>query len=626
MAEKIYGFKENGTKIEVPAKADLENLDGLGAGYITLDESSPAYVGLSDDGNELLCFNAWQLEPGLYNVTDNIRLYYATADSHDYHIPLSPFAYFDTITVIGPKFGEMRVYAKGSGVTELFLSGSQGIYYIGMMNLTESAGAGTFEDGSDIIMGSYDSPIPEVIDDVTTVSSLSALSAYQGKLLNDKIEQCKIIDVTELPEITEENKNQILRYNGELYAVGLGYIDQYYNDDTTFDLTINQGETAYFDFSKIPAFAATSDFPQYVADGNTWNDTSTPFVLCSCRYTDTNFSDEEVLYEIVVAQSSKYNIVVGEALNQDYDNVFPIAEYSYNQGIIEGSLLYNNNGDASFTIGHGYYFGSFNNPNVTYHFTFNGNTLAYGIFQGVALRKVYSTWKKLNEDIEYSTRIENIYNLESQELAYFYLQHGDVCTKVPYHTSNSLWGEFYDYGYDVIAQSDWRSGDVFIWNDEIGATIDTSIFGSAEQKYKIAGVNSRYDRIIPNHIYQIELIGNEVNSLFLVKKSSDYLGTSTDFTSTHYDQILADMDGKIGFIFVDQPELRIGEVPIYYGSVVQISCQVPYAWGDAYRYIHFTWNYYNGYHCCVAKNTSGSWEVDPMKESIENDTTTYDPK
>lgn len=156
-------------------------------GYITLDESSPAYVGLSDDGNELLCFNAWQLEPGLYNVTDNIRLYYATADSHDYHIPLSSFAYFDTITVIGPKFGEMRVYAKGSGVTELFLSGSQGIYYIGMMNLTESAGVGTFEDGSDIIMGSYDSPIPEVIDNVTTVSSLSALSAYQGKLLNEKI-------------------------------------------------------------------------------------------------------------------------------------------------------------------------------------------------------------------------------------------------------------------------------------------------------------------------------------------------------------------------------------------------------------------------------------------------------
>lgn len=157
------------------------------AGYITLDESSPAYVGLSDDGNELLCFNAWQLEPGLYNVTDNIRLYYATADSHDYHIPLSPFAYFDTITVIGPKFGEMRVYAKGSGVTELFLSGSQGIYYIGMMNLTESAGVGTFEDGSDIIMGSYDSPIPEVIDDLTTISSYDALSAKQGKILNEKI-------------------------------------------------------------------------------------------------------------------------------------------------------------------------------------------------------------------------------------------------------------------------------------------------------------------------------------------------------------------------------------------------------------------------------------------------------
>ena len=621
MAEKIYGFKENGTKIEVPAKADLENLGGSGAGYIYLDPSSPAYTGEVDS-----CWNfdLWKLTPGLYHCTDIARLYYGTqADMSEESIGTRDPSLYIGAEEFGGWTAELRVYdtydpEENSNMEfrDMYLSSGSKIFHITMLQMVEN--------GTEVVIGAYSRIVPEVIDDLTNTSTDKALSAYQGKVLNDKIEQCKIINVTELPEIKEENKNQILRYNGELYAVGLGYIDQYYNDDTTFDLTINQGETAYFDFSKIPAFAATSDFPQYVADGNTWNDTSTPFVLCSCRYTDTNFSDEEVLYEIVVAQSSKYNIVVGEALNQDYDNVFPIAEYSYNQGIIEGSLLYNNNGDASFTIGHGYYFGSFNNPNVTYHFTFNGNTLAYGIFQGVALRKVYSTWKKLNEDIEYSTRIENIYNLESQELAYFYLQHGDVCTKVPYHTSNSLWGEFYDYGYDVIAQSDWRSGDVFIWNDEIGATIDTSIFGSAEQKYKIAEVNSRYDRIIPNHIYHIELIGNEINSLFLIKKLSDY-ATSGELQATHFDQILADFDGKVGFILNDVGQLMICGINSYWGDMIQIACQVPYGWTNDKRQVSFIWDNYNRHFCVFASNTSGSWKTSRYSETLEVDTSMQDP-
>lgn len=67
--------------------------------------------------------------------------------------------------------------------------------------------------------------IADVVNSLDSNSSTDALSANQGKVLNEKIEQCKVIDVDILPEITDENRNQILRYNGDLYAVANTAVD-----------------------------------------------------------------------------------------------------------------------------------------------------------------------------------------------------------------------------------------------------------------------------------------------------------------------------------------------------------------------------------------------------------------
>ena len=599
---KIYGFKENGVKVEIPTKEDVSNMIIVdSSGIVNSAEKIEKLLSAINEEYKLikpLYFNQY------YSTTSRI-------DGNSESNVLIPCINVivneekNTLTFVfdgGDRGGE-KVYA---GNYVLTLDTHQ---YVSM-NITS---------------------VNRYVDSLDSNSTTKALTANQGMVLNNKIKELAnnvgggVIDVTELPAITEENKNQILRYNGELYAVGIDYTDQNYYDQETFNLTVNQNEVYYFDFSKIPAFADSTDFPQYRADGNTWNDTSTPYVLWSCRYTDPNISDEETVYEIIIKQSSKYNIIIGEAIDQDYDSAFAIAEYSYNQGIIQGSLLYNNNGSASYTMGPSPYYGSFSNPNITYHLTCNGNTPAYGMISKISLRKVYSTWKKINEDIDYNTRLDSIYDLEDQDLKYFYLQHGDVCTRVPYYTSQSLWGDFCDFGQE-IAKSAYRSSGPFQWGeDQIEIVIGTDMFDPyMSQNYKIVGVNSRKDRIIPNHVYHIELIGNKANDLFVIKKLSDY-ATSGELQATHFDQILADFDGKVGFILNNVGQLMICGINSYWGDMIQVACQVPYGWTNDKRQVSFIWDNYNRHFCVFASNTSGSWKTSRYSETLEVDTSMQDP-
>lgn len=481
--------------------------------------------------------------------------------------------------------------------------------------------------------------IGNVVDNLNSTSALDALSAKQGKELKTMIENINIdnsgsgtsttaiIEVDTLPEITEENKTQILRYNGELYAAGLGYTDQVYsNDEVTFDLRLNENEVAYFDFSKLVPFIDYSCFPQFTMAGNTWADTSTPYILYSCRYTDPYDDTVEVLYEIIVKQSSKYNIIVGEAINQAYDEAFPIAEYSYNQGIIQGSLVYNNKGNSTRNMG-SYPYGIFDKTEVIYHITAHGNTPAHGIINSMSLRKTALVWKKLDEDIEYNTKIESIHEDDGDKIEYFYLQHGDVCSKVPYHTSQSMWSIFCDEG-QWPCLSPLRSSNVFYTDWETnGIVIDHNIFGNSEYLYRIAKVNM-YDRIIPNHIYHVELIGNEVNNLFLIKKLSDYFtGSEYQFSSSHFDAILSDFDGKVGFILNDIGQKMICGINSYWGDIIQVSSQIPYGYGDSssYRQLTFIWDRSNHHYCVFASNTSGSWVTSRYSETLEADTSMQDP-
>lgn len=78
--------------------------------------------------------------------------------------------------------------------------------------------------------------IGNVVDNLNSTSALDALSAKQGKELKAMIENINInnggsgtsttaiIEVDTLPEITEENKTQILKYQGQLYYVKPGLI------------------------------------------------------------------------------------------------------------------------------------------------------------------------------------------------------------------------------------------------------------------------------------------------------------------------------------------------------------------------------------------------------------------
>ena len=78
--------------------------------------------------------------------------------------------------------------------------------------------------------------IGNVVDNLNSTSALDALSAKQGNELKTMIENINIdnsgsgtsttaiIEVDTLPEITEENKTQILKYQGQLYYVKPGLI------------------------------------------------------------------------------------------------------------------------------------------------------------------------------------------------------------------------------------------------------------------------------------------------------------------------------------------------------------------------------------------------------------------
>lgn len=73
--------------------------------------------------------------------------------------------------------------------------------------------------------------VANVIDSLTSNSTTDALSAKQGKILDEKIENISvsggttsIIDVDTLPAITDSNKNQIVRYQHKLYIAAEKYI------------------------------------------------------------------------------------------------------------------------------------------------------------------------------------------------------------------------------------------------------------------------------------------------------------------------------------------------------------------------------------------------------------------
>lgn len=68
--------------------------------------------------------------------------------------------------------------------------------------------------------------VATVVDTLASSSKSNALSANQGRILNEKIDNLvipesttSIVDVTQLPTITSENEDQIIRYNNILYFV-----------------------------------------------------------------------------------------------------------------------------------------------------------------------------------------------------------------------------------------------------------------------------------------------------------------------------------------------------------------------------------------------------------------------
>lgn len=66
--------------------------------------------------------------------------------------------------------------------------------------------------------------VADVVDNLNSDSATDALSAKQGKVLKEMIENIpagttSIVDVDSLPEITDDNRNQIIRYNGHIYYV-----------------------------------------------------------------------------------------------------------------------------------------------------------------------------------------------------------------------------------------------------------------------------------------------------------------------------------------------------------------------------------------------------------------------
>ena len=70
--------------------------------------------------------------------------------------------------------------------------------------------------------------VADVVDNLNSDSATDALSAKRGKALKEMIENItagttSILDVDSLPEITNANRNQIVRYNGKLYSVSNKY-------------------------------------------------------------------------------------------------------------------------------------------------------------------------------------------------------------------------------------------------------------------------------------------------------------------------------------------------------------------------------------------------------------------
>lgn len=151
-------------------------------------------------------------------------------------------------------------------------------------------------------------------------------------------------------------------------------------------------------------------------------------------------------------------------------------------------------------------------------------------------------------------------------------------------------------------------------------TIDSDYALSATQGNVL---NEKITTLETNSATKTELTDND---LFLIKKASNY-STQSAFAlqSSNYDQILTDFDGKVGFLLIDADQVMVGGINTYKGTLVEVSCKVPYGYSEDYRELSFAWDAFNTHYYCTVTNTSGAWVEASYRHVLDVDNTTQEP-
>ena len=258
----------------------------------------------------------------------------------------------------------------------------------------------------------------EVVDNLTSSSSTSALSARQGKILSERMDNLNadaIIDVDVLPAITEENKNNIIRYNGELYAVAEDFTELAIQDDVQ---TITLEKEAELIFNYLPPFLGVEDVPF-----TSYRDNK--------RYTRlvkiiANNPDDTIDVLMYHPDGDNNRLFVGRCFDIDSET-FDMPVAGYYTGIdgecISGALMFTHseNNMSLMTLQPGTYTVQ------------TGGDLNWEFSQSYRIRYIEEKWIKINSKQE-----------ESSEILTCYFEHGGIITPIKY-MRGATWDGFDNY-------------------------------------------------------------------------------------------------------------------------------------------------------------------------------------
>lgn len=188
-------------------------------------------------------------------------------------------------------------------------------------------------------------------------------------------------------------------------------------------------------------------------------------------------------------------------------------------------------------------------------------------------------------------------------------------------------GDMGGMGYSVSVVFPSRGGSTLIsdyvqkrtsYEDSLNSTSTSKALTANQGKI----LNEKITTVETNAATKAELTNND---LFVIKGLTTYFEEGTSdytFTAEHFDAILADFDGKVGFILNNAGHKILGYAVTYWGDVIQVVCQVPYGYPDTYRQILFIWSDSSSQHHVIASNISGSWQTSRYRYVLEPDTTT----